>query len=129
MIVVAIVLGVSFAACGDDNDDEPDGGEDVTSGSSAEPLVGLWYGGSEYYRFNSDGSGFMGAEDSSGRGADWFVQYRLTSMGRGIYILEVWWKGDRDWEEEAWVKFDSHSSGVVYFDHGYGSGWVELHKL
>lgn len=135
MIVAAVAMGVSFAACGDDdndkNSDEPGGGEDVISGTPAEKLIGVWtsydddYDEYEYYRFNADGTGFMSGDDARGTDAEWFVSYRVRYSDRNdTYRLEILWDEGDYWEEEAEVDF--YSSRLVYFN--WGSGWYPLNK-
>lgn len=134
MIVAAVAMGVSFAACGDDDDknsDEPGGGEDVISGTPAEKLIGVWasydddYDEYEYYRFNADGTGFMSGEDARGTGGEWFISYRVRYSERDdAYYLDILWEEGSYWDEE--VEVDFYSSNVIYFN--WGSGWYSLHK-
>jgi len=78
MLLMAVLMGVGFTACSDDDD------------VSASDIVGKWYmeGEDDYYMvFSSDGTGYEYDEGSTG-------QFEYSLNGNTLHI--VWHDGSND---------------------------------
>lgn len=128
MIVAAVAMSASLAACGSDEDDS-DEPESASSSAVKAQLVGLWKGNEGesgvwlYHRFNSDGTGFYCALNSSGKNGKNFVDYRVVkNSNTGNYDLLIMWEGEDEWDNECQIYL---KSGKLYMDW---DGWEVFEK-
>jgi len=108
MVLMAVLVSVSFAACSDDDDD-----------SATSAIIGKWYWdgeNGEYLVFKSNGSGY---EYDNEDGDTYDFYWKMTDS-----VLFISWDEEADWDDaDSWnVVISGNKMTWTDIDEGYVDG-------